>query len=216
MRTRLSAFILSVTLAPCALAMPQAQWEQWKADYDEAYHALFENGSAKGDAVFNVCNEYVSRLNINELTPTQIAYLNQRGLLDLRGPEGRQIELDDDALARLEQFTDDKTIEGAAALLVIASIRNGPDQSAQEQIELLRPALAHPAMVEAARTSDVLNPLTLISYWKDETTEELAPELLAFAKEFASSESIDPQAALAVDGCTRASSAPPAMSTRRN
>ena len=195
----LAGFAASILTAN-AVAMPPAEFEALQGEYNEAWTALFEGGSAKSEDVFAVRKAIVGDLDISTMTAQQIAWLNDRGLLkfshkDEEAGTEETIDYVDEAVARLETFTEGDDVESAAALMTLASIQVRNLETPEEKAAIVRRALEHPKVVEAMRAGASGSFASTVRYsLGEEAFGMVSDEALALARAFSQSESIAPEA----------------------
>jgi thiol-disulfide isomerase/thioredoxin len=137
--------------------------------------ALFAEGNATLEDIKALNENPLSELDIVELTPTQIAMLHGVGVFQ-GVPMETENELKDQAAERLETFTDEPGVQGAAARILLLELQGGATPTGHPeyelQTELLKRALAHPKLDEAVREHDValisaISSLGRIRAWND-------------------------------------------------
>ena len=208
-RLHLIAGLAAGMLTAQASAMPPAEFEALQNEYQEAWTKLFEGGSAKSAEVYRVRKSIVDGVDFSTLTAQQIAWFNDRGLLqfsyeDKETGETHLVDNLDAATARLETFTEGANAEAAAALATLAALRVRTLETAEERAEAVRAALEHPGIVEAVRSGASGSFVNTLRYsLGDEAFAMVADEALALARAFAASESIAPEATTSLEAMYR-------------
>jgi thiol-disulfide isomerase/thioredoxin len=204
-RLHLIAGLAAGMLTAQASAMPPAEFEALQNEYQEAWTKLFEGGSANSADVYRVRTSIVEGVDFSTLTARQIAWFNDRGLLqfsyeDKETGETHLVDNLDAATARLETFTEGANAEAAAALATLAALRVRSLETAEERAEAVRAALEHPGIVEAVRSGGAGSFVNTLRYsMGEEAFAMVADEALALARAFAKSESIAPEATTSLE-----------------
>lgn len=196
--TNLMAATASAAIATGATAMPAPEFTSLQAAYQEAWDELFAGGSAKSEDVFAVRKAHVEGVDFSTLTPAQIAWFNDRGLLKFSHEE-ETIDNTEAATARLEQFADAEDMRSAIALATLAAIRLR-DVSPEEQGAMALRALEHPKIVDALRAGKARSFVSALHYGATrEAFEQIAEEAIATARRFAASERVAPAATMSLE-----------------
>lgn len=183
-----AALCASLLAAPAATAKPTS---------DKAFQALQRRfiqqrpQASNQDEVLMLVGNTLASVDLDDLRPSQLAWLELHGVLEVRGNGAQET-----ALGVARRWADRDDAEGAAAAALIASCSITKGSTAEQDASWTRAALTHSGLPAAVRSGDAALLNAVVTGLHPDVRAMVKPEIVAFGRMF---DGADPKMVWSVD-----------------